>query len=158
MPDNEVPVVDDLVQAIGLLELVGITAFGLSVERTENEDGSFVEVDDDDDSPIELSQMQVFFRDSEEHVSVRIRTEQPTPGAVVNLDLAVAYRKSEPFEMADSLRERFIQMYAVHALFPYIRMHVQDLTTRIGVPAVLPLVRLGSGSFSPMSQPSDQPD
>lgn len=152
--EPSIEMLSDLGEIVANIEMATITVFGLSVQRATDDEGNIPEVSLEDFRAPTPGQIRAMFQEDEDTVSVRLLGEQPTPGALVEFDLAVTYGKARPFGIDDSVRPQFIQNYAVMTLYPYVRQHVHDLTSRIGLPAVLPLIRIGSGSVTAV--PDDQ--
>lgn len=125
---------------VGLVELQGIATFELGAKRAA-ESGEI------EPEP----EMQLFFQDSDEVVNVRVRLARNDSSLDFVVDVAVQYEKSKPFSMEIEQQTAFIEALALPAAFPYIRQHVQDLTTRLGDPLHLPLLRIESGSVTPLA-------
>jgi hypothetical protein len=94
----------------------------------------------------QVPQMQVFFQEQPELVLVRVRAEGMTEKVEYVADVAVTYRKSEPFRLDESANSDIIDLLALPNLYPYVRQHVLDITSRVGDPLTFGIARFGRGS------------
>jgi hypothetical protein len=137
--------------AIARLELENIIPVEL---RARRRDGGFDDLPGPDLDATEeeiaalrqVPQMQVFFQDHDELLFVRVRAEGMTDKVEYVADVAVTYRKREPFTMSDLANSDFIDLLAMPNLYPYVRQCVSDLTSRVGDPLTLGIARFGRGS------------
>lgn len=146
------------VDVIDLVELDKITVFELSGHRR---DGMFDGIDpvdpDAPDDPINISpSIRVMFREQDEWIAVRARMEHEAKHYLASVDLAVSYRKSEPFRLSDGIKAEFIQNLALINLFPYLRQHFADITSRIGYHRQLGLIRTHQSRLTPAVDELDQ--
>lgn len=83
-------------------------------------------------------------------VSIRCKSTVETQAATYVLDLAANYQASVPFKISkDSVLDDFIHRVALFTIWPYIRVGVQDLATRIemrGVTLGLHVPSMSSGT------------
>jgi hypothetical protein len=143
-------------EAIAALELENIVPIEL---RARRRDGGFDDLpapdpDLDDRQAAEarqVPQMQVFLQEQAELVLVRVRAEGITDKSEYVADVAVTYRKSEPFQMSDHANSDLIDLLALPNIYPYLRQHVFDLTSRIGDPLLFGIARFGRGSVERIS-------
>lgn len=141
-PTEEVRVVG-LDEAIPMLELVDVITYELRGRRC---DGGFSDIDvdaDDERDPGDDWDMQILARDGIEAVEIRAIMKKQTEEIAYTVDLAARYAKSEPFKIDKAEQGRFIDFLALPNLYPYIRQAVQDLSSRLGHPLTLELLRVG---------------
>lgn len=119
-------------EAVGLVEVRNVNALELHAARRDVDLPDFP-LPDDDEEPLPLT-FQLYFQDSPELIAVRARGEFQNSKVRAIVDAAVAFDKKQPFQLGAEAQANFIRRLGLIALYPYIRMYVQDLATKLGAP------------------------
>lgn len=156
---GELPVYESA-DAIARLELENIIPIEL---RARRRDGGFDDLPGPDPEASEeeidagrlVPQMQVFFQEQEQLLLVRVRAEGMTEKVEYVADVAVTYRKTVPFALAQPANSDVIDLLALPNLYPYVRQHVFDITSRVGDPLTFGIARFGRGSVERIMEEDD---
>lgn len=143
--------------AIARLEIENVIPVEL---RARRRDGGFDDLEAPDPNLSEeqiaelrqLPHMQVFMQEADVTVSVRVRAEGMTDKSEYVADIAIMYRKSEPFKMTELATSDVIDLLAMPNLYPYLRQHIFDLTSRVADPLTFGIARFGRGSVQRLEE------
>lgn len=125
------------------LELVGVQVMELAGSRRD-----FVSDDDDGRQSEELlevdgTQMAVNVLQSEEWLIVRIAGGATTDQVHVRVTIDGRFSKSDPAQLGDEALSVFVERVAIMSMYPFVRQAVHDMSSRLGAPATLHLLRAG---------------
>lgn len=131
------------------LELTGIHFLELNARRLDYEA-------DDDDVPGELDEldddnvpvMGVAARQTDDQLLIKVQGTIRTDTVQVRITAAATYSKAKPFDMDGPTTSVFIERVAIMAMYPFIRQAVHDMSSRLGAPATLHLLRAGQVAMS----------
>jgi hypothetical protein len=136
--DNDAVIeVEDTRHLLDLLALDDIYYLRLNVDRVNNSDDAEVA-----DGP--RLDHEIFSRHGDRNMSVRLRTTVEAVDAVYQVDVVTDYASMQPFVASESVRQDFIERVAIMAAWPYLRMAVSDLSSRMRAEQItLGLYRVG---------------
>jgi hypothetical protein len=147
---SEVPSREDLLrEVVPHLELTGIHFLELSARRLDY-------LPDSDDLPSMLDeleeddpvQMGVAARQTDEQLLVRVQGGINTDSVHVRITAAATFAKLQPVDLDGPTTSVFIERVAIMSMYPFIRQAVHDMSTRLGAPATLHLLRAGQLSMT----------
>lgn len=92
--------------------------------------------------------MGMQYRVSDEGLQFKIRCVASSSMFSIEVVARVTYEAAEPFDMNADAVEEFANTVAFMSGFPYIRQAVFDLSSRLGTPFTLPVVRAGQMNFT----------
>ena len=137
---TELREVDDLTEAVSLLELNDVIFYELHGQRRDGFDEELGLGEDNSGEP-QNWRMSIFTSDDENALAIRGQLSTETPELVIKVDASVIFGKREPFALTPEVVRAFIDNVALMTMFPYHREAVHDLTMRLGHPVTLSLLR-----------------
>lgn len=121
--ENDFRTVDSAEQLLEYVNLTSITYFEYSGKRKSSSPT------EDDTSAQLRNQLMHLVRP--ELVSIRCQTTVKTENGEYIVDLAADYSASTPIRVTDKAVGEFTDRVAMTTLWPYVRIAVQELTTRL---------------------------
>lgn len=108
-------------------------------------------VQDDEGEPREVSDepvaVRTAFRGRPDGIDYRVELTLKRPRGEVCVDAAAMYSYQEPVTPSDQALLDFGDNVAMMTLFPYLREAMNDLSSRVEDPVVLPILPRGALSF-----------
>lgn len=131
-------------EVLPYLELTGVHFLELSARRLD------YHPDSDDLPPTpeglqesDVAQLNVEARQTDEKFVVRVQGGLDTDSVHVRITAAATYSKLQPIALDGPTTSVFIEKVAIMAMYPFIRQAVHDMSSRVGSPATLHLLRAG---------------
>jgi hypothetical protein len=137
---TEVRTVSDLREAANLLEFVDVTVYESRGQRRDGGFGDLVEDSTDDEGKGQL-QIEILISDGPEVLAVRAQSTTTSADVVVSYDAAAVYRKAEPIALDPATSRAFITNIAIMTLYPFLREGVHEVSSRLGFPIKLSMLR-----------------
>lgn len=126
------------------LELTGVHFLELGARRLD------YQPDADDLPPVlaeldetDVAEMGVAARQTDEQLLVRVQGGINTDNVHVRITAAATFAKLQPVVLDGPTTSVFIEKVAIMAIYPFIRQAVHDMSSRLGSPATLHLLRAG---------------
>lgn len=145
MSANDITSEQELNAIVDRLELVNVRAFELTGRR---KDGGFEDLQlpgDDWVEPDKVPEIQFYVQQDDKHLSIRGVVEVENRIVSCRADVAVTYAKSQPIEVTEDHMAEFISRVALANVYPFMRQHVYDLSSRLGSPLTLGLMKIRPG-------------
>lgn len=137
--------VSDVVELVGLADLVDVSILRVAGERHEGSD-----------EPDTGESMQVLQHADAVHIEVRCVMEVVTHEGRFMVDVASSYDFREPLEVELPVLEDFTARVAVMAAYPFVREAIHQTAARLRLPApLLGLLRQGQVELSREEGPAD---
>ena len=102
--------------------------------------------------------MAVNVLQSEEWLVVRITGGAITEHVQVEVTIDGRFAKSDPGELDGETIGTFVERVAIMSMYPFIRQAVHDMSSRLGAPATLHLLRAGQILVTDDDDPQDSTD
>jgi hypothetical protein len=132
--------VSDLKEAVSLLEFVDIIVYQTRGQRRDGGFGDLLEDGTNDQGNGQL-RVDLLVNDGPEIMAIRAQCVTSSADVVVSYDAAVLYRKAEPVALDPATTEAFITNVGVMTLYPFIREGVHEVSSRLGFPIKLGLIK-----------------
>ena len=133
---------DRLMEVLPSLEFTGIQVMELRGRRCDyvsEGNGSNEEALPE----VEGTQMAVNVLQAEEELIVRITGGATTDKVQVDVTIDGRFSKSVPDDIDGPTLGLFVEKVAIMSIYPFIRQAVHDMSSRLGAPATLHLLRAG---------------
>ena len=132
--------VSDLMEAVTLLEFVDITVYEV---RGRRRDGGFGDLPEDstDDKGAGQLQVNLLMNDGPEILAIRAQCVTSSADVVVSYDAAALYRKAEPVKFDRAISAAFVENVAIMTLYPFLREGVHEVSSRLGFPIKMGLIK-----------------
>jgi hypothetical protein len=143
--------VSDLAEAISVLDFVDIIVYE---SRGQRRDGGFTDLLDDAPEQPGTAQLRMDVRvsDSPDALAIRAQCLAASPDVVVAYDAAVIYRKTEPVALERPTSEAFVSNVGIVALYPFLREGIHEVSSRLGFPIKLGMVKREDGEAQPTAE------
>jgi hypothetical protein len=145
-----------LLDVLPLLELSGVQFMELSGRRRDYEPEGDTPESMEDLEEKDVTAMGVQVHQDDESVIVRVQGGVHTDSVRVNVTTAARFTKSEPVVLDAPTIGIFVEKVAIMAIYPFIRQAVHDMSSRLGAPATLHLLRAGQVSLTDDDDELDQ--
>lgn len=143
-PEVDVRVLDDMGEVVARIDLVDISLIELAGRRRPSDPGADEGAgadQEDEDSEYSRVNMDIWVHDTPESFRVRTAMDHETTLVQMRVEVMASYAKAEPFLIDESLHAALLRDLALMSLYPFIRQHFHDLSTRLGDPTLLGLIR-----------------
>lgn len=132
-------------EVLPYLELEGFQTYELRARRRDevHEDELPDGLDTDGEG---LAFLRMHANQNDDQLMLRVAATSASDLLVINVDMAVRFVKAQAIHLDQDVLGVFIEKVAIMALFPYLRQAVHDLSSRLGAPMTLHLLRAGGVS------------
>lgn len=146
----------NIVELVSAVELTDITCIHLVADRRPDPDGGVAELLlEEEDGTVDMDVHAVHWGQA---IEIWFRAAIETSNARLAAAFAIQYERQNADQIPDDVRQDFIERVAVMAVTPYIREAIQDLGTRLRVPApLLPILRQGEFHLTVRNEPQGDP-